>query len=259
MAGIIGPPNQITTTGQPLAGIIGHLGHLGKPLGAEQVLRQRFHCPRKDARAGASVVAAHIEQALEFHRMSKTVSYRVKPVLQYYAYLNLAVATVLCYRPPGYSKYRSHGLHDATGQLKSLMASSVVVKVSNHGAVPLFHAVLSDATLPKKLKLRELFVSIAMISAEVSAYLGMTAMRIRVHPEIEDTNPAAINSPITSHLPLLGATDLNRLPLPRAPLQRAIPRLASDYVYSVSGKETVTYRSKQTWTAKEKAEAVQWH
>src|SRR5262249_52401123 len=113
-------PVFASTRMDPIAAHVAYLRHLVRPSVLEQLLRDRHGCTKGKSKALASDIAPFLDQALLFYDSSRNIPLRVRPVLQYYAYLNFAVATVLIYEPNGWQQYRKHGAEDLTKSLQRI-------------------------------------------------------------------------------------------------------------------------------------------
>ena len=92
MPEIIGKAKYVSSHMEPLQAHLSHLRHIAKPQTAQLILHRRFGFGRVQAKEVAKLVSAHVEQAVEFHCASLHAMPRVRPLLQYYTYLNLACA-----------------------------------------------------------------------------------------------------------------------------------------------------------------------
>ena len=112
MPEIVGEFYTVTTTIPPLDAHIGHLRHLTNLGIAERLLRESHSLTTTQSRNTSKLLASHVAQALDFHVESRNARPTIRPVLQYYSYLNLAVAAILAFRPTGFDGYGSHGVQD---------------------------------------------------------------------------------------------------------------------------------------------------
>jgi len=179
MPGVVGPSKLLLSSISPIQGHMAHLRHLSTPKVAQQLLRDRFGMTARDARAQGGLVSSHIERALAFHAQSAVASSSIRPVLQYYCYLNLAVALIISYRPANYEQYRRHGVEDQSHRLKSLGIRSILVKVKKKGAVPVFHSILSgEPIIDRQFRFHELAGSIPLIKYELNNLFGVRCQSI---------------------------------------------------------------------------------
>src|SRR5216684_158606 len=142
----------------PVSVHVAHLRHLARPSALEYLLRERHGLAASASKKLTKEVAPFLNQALAFHDASQSAPLRVRPVLQYYSYLNLAVALVLIYRPTGWEGYRKHGVEDTTRNLHQISLSSPVIRV-RRGALTLLHSIISNQQLPAGyIRLRDLLI-----------------------------------------------------------------------------------------------------
>ncbi len=251
-----------STRMDPLAAHVAHIRHLSKPSALQSLLSKRHGFPTSTAKGRAYEVAPFLEQALAFHYASSESELRIRPVLQYYSYLNLAVALILVYRPSGWEAYRSHGVEDITRGLNRISLSSRVLRL-RRGAAALFHSIISDAVLPTSpITLRQLLAPIAMVSTELKQAFGMRMLDLFVSGEIRLTGPPE-NQVARSYYTFRlvdrenpeGNPGTARFPLKR--LYSAIPCLKSEYEPEHATGHVRTFVSRRQWSAgnRERAEA----
>lgn len=261
MDGILGPRRTATSYNSPLAGHVSHLRHLSKPKTAELVLRGRFGYARPAAKEIAKLMAPFVEQAVEFHDASRLAQLRIRPVLQYYGYLNLAVACVIAHRPTNYLQYKSHGGTDLTPKLKMLDLRSPVVQV-RHGAIPLFHSIISDCDINKRIfRLRELFASIPVLSLELEDAFGVPMVHVECAERLfhNSDTPKRMISELDFRLSRHGAGDLKGHRLPRSRLEQALPFLRTEYLCSAKRDLHLNYKSVTNWDEADHVQAMTWH
>jgi hypothetical protein len=253
--------NLIHTHGNVIGAHLAHLKHLAKPATCELILRNRFNRPSGKARLEARLIAAHVARAVDFISASKSCGDRLQPLLQYYCYLNLAVAVVLAYRPPNHLGYRRHGVTDLTGDLTQIDLASSVAQVTR-GALTLFHSVVSDAPLPQgPLRLRTLLAAIPMLSAEMNDAFGLVPSVILVREGVE-LSASGTGRQCFSHITFQIAVDGKQTEQPmlsRATLEAAMPILRTAYSSVASNKGILNYRSRHSWDEASKSEAVEAH
>ena len=168
MPEIIGPFKIISTSVRPLDAHLAHLRHLTVPKVARDILHSRFKLSAKTAKETAPLISSYVRRALEFHEQSRTSAISLRPVSQYYSWLNLAVACILAYRPHNFEQFRNHGVQDLSYKLDTLELSSEVVRVK-HGAVPLFHSIISGEQLENQvIRFGHLVSAIPLISYELT-------------------------------------------------------------------------------------------
>ncbi len=188
MPEIMGPSSVVISTMLPLEAHVAHLRHLSNKAVASKILIERFSKTRSQAKDLGNVVSAHIARGVEFHNQSLIAPFSLRPVMQYYGYLNFAVACILSYTPPRYEQYRHHGVEDRSHKLANLDLTSVLLRVSKRGAIPLFHSVFSDESLEKnQFRVNELLSAIPFVSYELQTKFGMKTSRISVEERrVED-------------------------------------------------------------------------
>lgn len=250
MPGIIGPFKATTSNVPPLEAHVGHLRHLANPIVARELLRREFGFAATAARNDSRLFCAHIEQSIHFHEQSKDTSIRIRPVLQYYSYLNLAVAAILAYRPANWNRYRRHGVYDKSPSLQRLDLASRVLKVQQ-GAVPLFHSILSDVDLSSRtFRLGALVAGIHMLSHELSYAFGKDIQSITVSDSIiEDTGVFYSQVSFNSRI-----NEIKR-PITHKRLEDAMPLLTSDYVRDRGARNPLIYKSIASWASADAATA----
>lgn len=257
MQGIIGTLGSSLTLQPSLSAHVAHLRHLATPLTARRILKSRFGFSLSDARKSGILLSSHIRQALEFYEASATANPRVRPVLQYYAHLNLAVATILAYRPPNYSDFKRHGVRDRTSQLESLEISSQVAEIGK-GAVPTFHRIFSGASLPKVFTMRTLLAAIPMVSTEL-----FDVFKIRTYPiAVNESVPRLPNhghwrSSLEFSIDDSVEPWAKNQRIPKAAIERSMPVLCQEYKREIQEAKRIVYASKKTWAAQQ--DAVKWH
>jgi hypothetical protein len=244
MPEIVGKFTTLSSTVAPIDAHIGLLRHLGNRKIANTLLQTKFGFTAGDAKNSASRFCAHIEQAINFYEESRKSTVRIRPVLQYYSYLNLAVAVILAYRPSNYNQYRRHGVEDLSHQLNKFELSSEVIKVKT-GAVPLFHSILSDERLNnRKLRFGHLVAGFPMLSHELHVLYGKHTQKIFVAESVE-ANAGNYHSRIRfeSHI------DLQKAPISYNRLEKAMPLLVTHYRRQPQSPNPIIYDSVQTWAS----------
>ena len=256
-------PIQCSTRMTPVGAHAAHIRHLSRPSALEQLLIERHALTGAVARRRSFEVAPFLEQALHFYESACRSDVRVRSVLQYYAYLNLAVGIVLVYRPSGWEQFRKHGAEDHTRSLKKLSLSSGVVQM-RPGAVPLFHSVLSTAVAPtRRLTLRNLLVHIPMVALELKEAFSIRPLAVRVGFSLEDRGIPPNHK--VSAVIRLNLCDTNNPPtwspgtatLPVNRFRQAIPELGSQFRITQHQKHLTEFESNQNWTPgnRERAQA----
>ena len=252
MPEIVGKFSIVGTSLSPTAAHVEHLSHLVNLKVARDVLSENHGMTVSEAKATAPLLAAHVRQALDFHQESVSSTRSTRPVLQYYCYLNLAVAAILAYRPANHSQYRQHGVEDRSYALKSLDLGSTLLRVKR-GAVPLFHSIISDLDLDgRSFRLGQLLSGFWMVSSELVNYHNKTVEMISVHDKTgQDSGKWVAEFWFTCFRN--GQTQK----LTQNRLENAIPTLGGEYRYNRMNDDTLVYRSETQWTTKEKAIAHQ--
>ncbi|MYD24424.1 MAG: hypothetical protein F4X08_01225 [Gemmatimonadetes bacterium] len=180
MPQIVGPFSIVGSSAIPIETHAAYLRHLASSKVARMLLQEKYTFTPKEAQKYSADISSFVGQALNFYEDSLDCSRRIRPVLQYYCYLNLAVAVVLAYRPNYYEKYRRHGVVDKSHALNSLNLTSVLVE-ANVGAVPLFHSILSGVSIRnRKFRLNELFGAIHLVQFELTRLFNISTQQIKV-------------------------------------------------------------------------------
>ena len=249
MPNIIGKFLPVSSAINPLDAHVGHLKHLTNEKIAKDILKNKHKLNAADARETSKLFSSHIAQALNFHHESKTAISSIRPVLQYYAYLNLSVALILAYRPPNYNRYRRHGVEDKTHSLSKLDLSSNVLKIKQ-GAVPLFHSILSDVPLQNRtLRLGQIISGFNMCSHELQTRFNKITQRYVVEDELKNISNKWQS--IYKFYEYVGDTQKKA---PRNKIESAMPLLKSSYVCDSSIDTHLLYTSKASWDNKSPAE-----
>ena len=248
MGGITGPFSTIRTSQKPINAHISHLLHLTNVNITIDVLRDRHGFIIGDAKKTARKIKGFVFQAIEFFEQSKESPARVKPVSKYYCYLNLAVATILAFRPNQYEAYKKHGVEDQTHSLNKVELPTKLIK-ANFGAVTLFHSIFSDTDIRnKKFSLSQTLSGIPMIHWECENYYGKSVNRIFV-----DERVANIGGKFQSEVKFTNLLMLSPSPISRVRIEKAIPSLGSSYSLYQKTSDSLTYRSIQSWTQQKRA------
>lgn len=254
MPNVVGPFKSGSSSIPPIQAHLAHLRHLSTPDAAQRLLRDRFGMPAREARTEGRLVSSHIEQALAFHAHSTAASPRIRPLLQYYCYLNLAVALILSYRPANYQQYRRHGVEDQSHRLRSLELSSILVKVRK-GAVPVFHSILSaEPIVGRHFRLNELAGSIPLVKYELSTLFGMHCQTIRATDLVAHDALGNWWSQLSFECMDEGGQPAN---LSKNRLERAVPELRQFFTIIDQKRDRLDYRSTNSWPTQEAAQT--WH
>lgn len=249
MPGIIGKFSPVFSTVPPLDAHIGHLRHLTNQKIAKEILQNRHKLSTPQANKTSKLFSAHIAQALKFHYESRSAKADIRPVLQYYSYLNLSVATILAFRPKDYNQYRRHGVQDKTHSLSKFDLSSEVL-VIKRGAVPLFHSILSDVPLyNRKFRLGQLAAGFHMCSHELNTQFNKKTHSYFVNDEIKEENNNWF-----SIFYFTEYVDEKWKSVPRKRIEDAIPLLKTDYSYDNSDGKRTAYISNNSWSRHSTAE-----
>lgn len=251
MSNIIGDFIPVTSTLSPIDAHVGHLRHLTNQKIAKEILRDRHKLTVPQANETSKLLAAHIAQALEFHFESRTATASVRPVLQYYAYLNLSVAAILAYRPDNFQQYRRHGVEDKTYSLSRLELSSKVLEIKR-GAVPLFHSIVSDVPLfGKKFRFGQLAAGFHMCSHELQTRFNKKSQKYYVEDRIIGKDNAWYSCFSFSEY-----IDEKWKKVPQNKIQNAMPILLAEYNCDTKNQESTIYISKKGWSKRSSAEKI---
>jgi len=248
MPNIIGEFESVITTIPPLEAHTGHLRHLTNEKITKDLLSDVHGMTATNAKETAKLFSPHIRQALNFHNESKSTVSSIRPVLQYYSYLNLAVAAILAYRPSNYNQYRKHGVEDRTHSLSKLDLSSEVLKI-RRGAAPLFHSIFSDTSLyNKNFKFGQLASGFHMFSHELSTRFKKKTQRYFVKDEVRN-----VNGRWYSIFKFFEYDNNVQKKTPQKKIENAMPLLNSNYDCNNKNATHLEYISKQSWAKEEKA------
>ena len=248
MPEILGPFSIVSTNLPPLDAHIAHLRHLINPKVARMILREQHGFNATDAKKVAPIVGAHVRQGLEFHEAGVSSSPTIRPVLQYYSYLNLAVAVILAHKPPNHNQYRHHGVEDKSHSLSSLELSSTVLKVKQ-GAVPLFHSIISDVSLTSQsFRLGQVLSGFHMVSHELFAHHNKIPEAIAVQDKTVAENGNWYSEFIFSCF-----RQGQRQRFTRKRIEDVLPSLKTEFKFHESKDESHVYRTNQTWTTETRA------
>lgn len=203
---------------------------------------------KAEANATAKVITSHVAQALDFYDAGCSASHRVRPVLQYYCFLNLAVAAIYAYRPPNHLNVRRHGASDTTQSLRTLEPGSRVVETTR-GAIPLLDAVVGGGAVGNRsFRVIDLLAAIPFTSIEVADALkvGVSTVHVEVIPQAEtDGGPFWLSLKYSLGSSQEGSRRLQRVP--RQALEAGFPELRTTYRIEEQTKSRVVYRTRRTW------------
>jgi hypothetical protein len=254
MPEIVGKFRSVSTSTSPIDAYVSHLRYLSNAEATRRTLQERFTLRTRQLKDISLLVSAHVAQALEFHTQSLTAPRRVRPVLQYYCYLNLAVATILAYRPMNYQQYRRHGVEDLSHKLNNLNMNSILMQ-AKHGAIPLFHSLLSDESIyERKFRLNELLSAIPPVSDELIHIFGAKYQIVIVTENVNYGDQGHWWSHVQ-----LECLNIDKSPgrLTRERVERSMPGLVRHYTLQAPTKNALNYKSKQSWASE--SEARDWH
>ncbi len=248
MPNIIGEFQSVVSSIPPLEAHTGHLRHLTNEKITKDLLSDVHGMTATHAKETAKTFSPHIRQALNFHNESKNSISSIRPVLQYYSYLNLAVAAILAYRPSNYNQYRRHGVEDRTHSLSKLDLSSEVLKIKR-GAAPLFHSIFSDTSLyNKRFRFGQLASGFHMFSHELSSRFKKKTQKYFVKDEIRNVNGRWYS------IYMFFEYDNNvQKKAPQNRIEDAMPLLNSDYDCNNTDATQLEYTSKQNWATEANA------
>lgn len=255
MPNIIGPFDVVISSMEPIEAHAAYLRHLSSVKVARRLIQEKFGFTSQDSRQTSTILSSHVGQALQFHEESLKARRSIRPMLQYYCYLNLAVAVVLAYRPPNFNQYRQHGVEDKSHALTTLDLRSVLVQV-RRGAVPLFHSLMSGENIQgRKFRLNELAGCIPLVRYELEQLFDIYSQQIMVDEEIlKDKRSGLFHSQI--QLQCLNSTG-SKASLSRQSIGKAMPDLVQHYTLTKHQGHTLVYRSQQGW--KVKSDALKKH
>lgn len=242
MPNIIGQFQAVSTSMHPLEACIGHLRHLTNEKIAKELLNDIHGMTISEAKKTAKVFSPHIRQAINFHNEGRDAASSIKPVLQYYSYLNLAVAAILAYRPTNYEQYRKHGVEDKTYSLSKLDLSSEVLTIKR-GAAPLFHSIFSDVPIyNKKYRFGQLVSGFQMCTHELS-----TRFNKKPHMYIVEDELRNIHNVWHSVFKFFEYENNQKHKVPQKRIEDAMPLLKSNYNCNNTIPTHLEYISKLSW------------
>jgi hypothetical protein len=255
--GVLGPIKAASSRMSPVEVHIAHLRHLGKLRTAEMVLTGRHRISRTQARVTARMIGPYVNQAIQFHAAARGAQPQVRPVLQYYCYLNLAAAAILTYRP-GSSEYRRHGISDLTHSLKVLDLSSKVAEFRK-GAIPEFHNVLCGQELTGAVRLKDLVVAIPMLAVELEEAFDTKKSSIVVTGSVEARS--AESKEWVSKIQFTDRAEPGGRParVPVGAIERVVPMLQRDYRRVGKAGHVVRYASRKSWAESSRSDAEEFH
>jgi hypothetical protein len=174
----------VTSNMDLVAAHVAHIRHISRTSGLAPILIANHGVSAADATKRAEDIVPYVQQGLHFHTAALQAPPRVRPVLRYYSYTNLAKAVVMLYEPPGFADaLRSHGAVDITHELASLALESEVLKITA-GVIPAFNSLVGWPELKPKqrVSLKELLVAVPFVGAELSQFYGLDVQWIQVRP-----------------------------------------------------------------------------
>ena len=245
--------NQYSTTGNdPLVAHLAQIRLLCNSQNLFTILKEEHELSDSVSKKLALEVSPFIEQALAFYQTSTNAPVSIKPVIQFYAYLNFASAIVRIYQPANWQSYKSHGVEDLSKARNRITINTKLLKIRD-GVIPLFHSIFSDEHLKnQKFSLIELFSAIPMVSTELKQYFNQRVLFIRVNQSVEEIANRNLST-------IRFKMDDNQdFPMPIRRIFKAIPLLRDNYyLHSVEGERI--YYSKKGWSLNNKIRAQNFH
>ena len=243
MPNIVGPFRKLFTSMSPLEAHAAHLRHLSSSDAAERLLQGKFAGTHKNTRESGAIVSAHVGQALEFYELGLKAPWTIRPVLQYYCYLNLAIAVVAAYRPSDVHNCRWHGVTDKSHLLSSIDLNSVLVRVNERGAIPLFHSLISGDGIEKStFTLKQLVGAVRNLQFELSEIFDISLNRILV---VDDIVPDVELRRFRSQVAFQRLDPDTVLSKPR--IEKAMPDLVDQYDLKSHNTDLLLYQSQTDW------------
>ncbi len=250
--------NVALTRMDPVEAHVSHLRHLSKTTPLIQVLHERHGYSTVESKAIAESVCPFISQGISFFNAQKGAELRVRPVLQYYSYLNLAVSCVLVFKPAGWQAYKRHGVEDLSRNVTRIGVNSSLLK-ARKGAVTLFNDIISSAPVPSgKLTLRNLLVPLPMVAAEMESFFNIDPWLLEVTPTITKVDEKwkvrlryRINAPGSK-------TSVEGVSFPRKRLHDAVPFLRTDFSLIERKGPLMVFDSNQGWSDGNRARAEKY-
>ncbi len=242
---------NISSRIEPLRGHLVHLSHLARPVTSRMILQSRFNLSGTQLTDSAKSVSAHVALALRFYQDSILASPIVRPVLQYYCFMNLAVAIIHAWQPSNYKqRLRMHGISDLSASTRKLELSSIAIAFQSAGVIPLFHSIISDAPLPlKPVRVKQLLAPAFFMSAELADAFKLHMQQVSVTPMVahegaSDTPPSRIQLQFD---PSSGRPTKTPLLSVQKKIESAMPILRKAYVRVHASDARLTYRSKMSF------------
>ena len=225
-----------------------------------ETLIDRHGWARNDAQRSADKIASFVRHGTRMLLDQELVSVESRPIMQYYGFLNLAVAVVLCYRPRNWERYKKHGAEDRTHALNDVELGSKMVKVKG-GAISLFHTVVCASELKKRdYSFRELLVGLPFLSAELSSLFGFCVDLITVQQSVQTRGESSkkLHSILSLELERTKPRPYLRR-IPKVKIERYLGELMQDFELESSDKFNLQYRSISGWSTSQSVQAKRQH
>lgn len=246
--------NKLFTTGNdPLVSYLAQIRLLCSSQNLITILHEEHSMTKLAAQKLSKEVSPFLQQGLAFYDTAIKAPLSVKPVIQYYAYLNFASAIVRIYQPPNWQSLKSHGVEDLTRSKNKIGLNTDVVKIYN-GVVPLFHALISDEPINgDKLSLKTIFSAIPMMSGELRQFFNQSIFAIDIDQSVQ-----MVKNYYRSSITYKISPEM-KTPLPVRKLFRAVPSLRTEYQLYQKTSELRQYISRKKWSQNNKMRAEQFH
>lgn len=246
MTNIVGEHKIVSSNLNSLDATLLHLKNLTNIKISKKLLKDDFNHSESYSKKYSKFLSYHILQALNFHYQSKNVDSSIRPVLQYYSYLNLSVAVIFAYKPANFESYKNHGAMDQTSQIDKINLSSKVIKISNKGSIPLFHSIISDSSIKGEKRLGEIINGCHMLQHELESFYNKKLISYCI---IE--NVCEVSGKWHS---CFNFRDHNSGSIPiRNKIEKAMPLLKEKYIFKKTSDDLLSYSSKDSWTRKDTA------
>lgn len=253
MPNIIGLFGVVFSSMEPIEAHAAHLRHLSSDKAAKRLVQERFGFTSQDSRQTSKTLSSHVGQALQFHEDSLRAHRSIRPMLQYYCYLNLAVAVILAYRPLNFNhQYGKHGVEDNSHALTTLNLRSVLVR-AKRGAVSLFHSLMSGEDIHgREFRLNELVGCIPLVRYELCQLFGLSDQDIIVGESVlKDDQSELFYSQIRLQCRRnIGDSEAS---LSKQRVEKAMPDLVRAYKLIEHQQHILVYNSRRAWKTKEDA------
>ncbi len=238
------PSSIVHTYSDPLT-YISIIWHLSRPKSLKPILISRHNLSNPEAKIIAAEASEYISQGISLYHDSLQSSKVSRPILQYYSYLNLATACILCHSPKtAKPNYRRHGVSDITHSLDTLELNSRVIKVSK-GALSEFHNIFSQQSISGvKFRLIDLLLNIQILESHLRSSHKVSPQRLCISDSFYSPPPMHTFTKHKVDFRLYTSRATNKYKrFPRAKIESCFPFLGTNYMLARSDNAGITYYS----------------